>query len=168
MQEQHEKVKILGGGAMLAKLRRMAYQIYEKNFTETELVLCGVGPRGAFLAAILQQQLQEISPLHVHILHLVKEQPVHWQDPEATPIATGKVAIIVDDVLYSGLTILNALTQLLPLQPSKVQVAVLIDRGHHHYPVTHDYVGMVLATSLRQYVSVEVDEDQSKAAVYLY
>jgi pyrimidine operon attenuation protein/uracil phosphoribosyltransferase len=101
------------------------------------------------------------------LLRLAKEDPMHWEEPGAESVATGKVAIIVDDVLYSGLTVLNALTKLLPLKPSKIQVAVLIDRGHHHYPVTHDYVGMELATSLLQYVTVEVDEDQSKAAVYL-
>ena len=167
MQEQRVKVKILGGGAMMAKLRRMAYQIYEQNFAETGLVLCGIGPRGAFLAKILQAHLREISPLEVDLLRLAKEDPMHWEEPGAATVATGKVAIIVDDVLYSGLTVLNALTMLLPLKPSKIQVAVLIDRGHHHYPVTHDYVGMELATSLLQYVTVEVDEDQSKAAVYL-
>lgn len=168
MQEQIEKVKILGGGAMTAKLRRMAYQMYEKNFAEEALVLVGIGPRGSFLAGILRDFLLEISPLKVELLRLAKESPMYWEEGGTAEQVSGKVAIIVDDVLYSGLTILNALTQLVPLAPSKIQVAVLIDRGHHHYPISHDYVGMVLATSLRQYVSVEVDEDQSKAAVYLF
>jgi pyrimidine operon attenuation protein / uracil phosphoribosyltransferase len=171
MQEQIEKVKILGGGAMTAKIRRMAYQVYEKNFAEKALVLCGIGPRGAFLAGLLHDILREISSLDVEVLHLhkpVADTPMAWAQEAAAAVTHGKVAIIVDDVLYSGLTILNAMTLLLPHHPAKIQVAVLIDRGHRHYPISHDFVGMVLATSLRQYVSVEVDEDQHSAAVYLF
>lgn len=171
MQEQKEKVKILASGAITAKLRRMAYQIYEKNFGQTGVVLVGIDQRGGFVAQQLAGYLNEISPLKVDFLRLKKAEegrPMEFVESEVAGLMRERVAVIVDDVLYSGYTMLQAVATVMEAGCANIQVAVLIDRGHRNVPVTHDFVGMVLATSLRQYVSVEVDEDQAKAAAYLF
>lgn len=171
MQQSNEKAKILGGGAMVAKLRRMAYQVYEKNFGETELVMVAVGQKGLAMAKLLKAMLEEISTLKVELLGLEQmDGALHpqFRDTALAAKIQGKLALIVDDVLYSGQTMFWAIAETMKFQPAKIQVAILIDRGHRSIPVTHDFVGMVLATSLRQYVAVEFDEDHSKASVYLY
>ena len=65
MEGTSEKVKILSAGAITAMLRRMAYEIYERNFAESKLVLSGIGPRGKFIADRIEAHLKEISPLQL-------------------------------------------------------------------------------------------------------
>lgn len=171
MESTTEKVKILSAGAISAMLRRMAYEIYERNFAETRLVLAGIGPRGGFLANHLQAHLQEISPLRVERADFVKAETgngLTWETPMATDALKGTPLLIVDDVLYSGGTVVQALILATALQPSKIQTAFLIDRGHHQFPVTHDYVGMEMATSLKQYVGVEIDSASNRAEAFIF
>jgi pyrimidine operon attenuation protein / uracil phosphoribosyltransferase len=165
------KVKILSAGAITAKLRRMAYEIYERNFGQDAIVLVGIGPRGCYLADKLATYLGSISPLAIQRMDLEKtdkENGVSWADPSLAESLAEKTVLIVDDVLYSGKTMLAALSEIAGHGPSKIQVAVLIDRGHHLLPVKHDYVGMEIASSLKQYVSVEVDEALERAEAFIF
>jgi pyrimidine operon attenuation protein / uracil phosphoribosyltransferase len=171
MEKTKEKVKILSAGAIVAILRRMAYEVYERNFAEPQLVLAGVGPRGIFIADRLEGHLREISPLQIQRLDFLKSEDgkgLVWAQPATAQNLTHQNFLIVDDVLYSGSTILQALVLASALQPSKIQTAFLIDRGHHQYPITHDYVGMEMATSLKQYISVEVDAATQRAEAYIF
>jgi pyrimidine operon attenuation protein/uracil phosphoribosyltransferase len=169
MNKEPHRVKILGAKAVKAKLRRMAYEIFEKNYEESDLVMIGMGKRGGYLASQLADLLHEISPLKVTRIDAIKSDSREGVLPEETANAIpGKVVVIVDDVLYSGLTMFHALSAVMDLKPAKVQIAVLIDRGHRHIPVSHDFVGVELATSLQQYVSVEIAENEHKAVAYLF
>lgn len=166
MAQAADKVKILGGSATKAKLRRIAYEIYEANFREQQLVLVGIDLRGGFLARQLQRLLSEISPLKVDLLSAKKTG--EGIALESTAGIADATIVVVDDVLYSGRTMFLTIAEVMRHAPAKVQTAVLIDRGHRSVPVTHDFVGMVLATSLKQYVDVEVDAVKEKAAAYLF
>lgn len=169
MKKDSHRVKILGAKAVKAKLRRMAYEIFEKNYDEEGLVMIGMGKRGGYLSSQLADLLHEISPLQVSLIRAVKSDSREGVLPEETANAIpGRPVIIVDDVLYSGLTMFQALAAVMELKPAKVQIAVLIDRGHRNIPVSHDFVGVELATSLQQYVSVEIAEDEHKAVAYLF
>lgn len=169
MKKDPHRVKILGAKAVKAKLRRMAYEIFEKNYEAESLVMIGMGKRGGYLCSRLADLLQEISPLKVTQIEAVKSDSREGILPEETNKAIpGQAVIIVDDVLYSGLTMFQALSAVMDLKPAKVQVAVLIDRGHRNIPVSHDFVGVELATSLQQYVSVEITADEDKAVAYLF
>lgn len=164
------KVRIMHHHAIQAKLRRMAYQIYEKNFEETELVFVGINTRGSHIAKRLIQLLEEISPLNLHFLHAEKNEAGTGVelDPNAfQETIPNRTVIVVDDVLYSGGTMLSAVSQLMPFKPAKIRIAVLIDRGHRNYPLSPDYLGMDLATTLKQHVSVEVAADDSKVEAFL-
>lgn len=171
METIKEKVKILSAGAISAMLRRMAYEIYERNFAESTILLTGIGPRGGFLASRLQKHLAEISPLKVLRADLMKVSDSHqlaWESPiHPEGIASGTI-LIVDDVLYSGGTVVQALFLAAELRPAKIQTAFLIDRGHHLFPVTHDFVGMEMATSLKQYITVEVDTATERAEAFIF
>ena len=165
-----EKVKILGPGPARAKLRRIAYEVYEANFGLRELVIVGLNDRGASLAAQLAEVLTDISPIKISPLRARmndETESVNLLDDNASEVIKGKVVLIVDDVLYSGRTMFHAIASVMEHSPSRVQTAVLIDRGHRNIPVTHDYVGMLLATSLKQHVSVEISPEDHSATAYL-
>jgi pyrimidine operon attenuation protein/uracil phosphoribosyltransferase len=169
MEATTEKVKIISAGGIAAMLRRMAYEMYERNFTAERLVLSGIGPRGGYVADVLEGHLREIAPLKVMRADFLKiADGLAWKKaPTAAEIAQGTL-VIVDDVLYSGTTIVQALTLAASLQPAKIQTAVLVDRGHHRFPVQGNYVGMEIATSLKQYVSVEVDLEAQRAEAFIF
>lgn len=169
MEKDSDKVKILGASAVKAKLKRMAYEVYEANFGKDSLVIVGIDKRGGFLAKCIAELLKEISPLAVEMTFAKKigGGRVRLEGEKLSNVLTGKTVLVVDDVLYSGHTMLNAVAEVLSYSPAKVQTAVLIDRGHRNVPVTHDFVGMLLATSLKQHVSVEVQESKASATAYL-
>ncbi|HHG83179.1 MAG TPA: phosphoribosyltransferase [Bacteroidetes bacterium] len=169
MDAKHGKVKILGGSAVKGILRRMAYEIYEKNFDQKKLVIIGIGKRGGYLAQQILEILKEISPLDLQLFLAAKtEGDGIALLKEAIDSISGEPILIVDDVLYSGITMFHALAAVMNCNPLAVQIAVLIDRGHRSVPVSHDFVGMELATSLKQYVSVEISAAEQKANAYLY
>jgi pyrimidine operon attenuation protein/uracil phosphoribosyltransferase len=137
-----------------ARLRRMAYQIAEANFSEARLVLLGIEQRGQWLASELARHLAQVRPSLHTALH-----PLQRAQPQAPALAAGSNVLIVDDVLYTGRTLYEALVAVMQTQPSQVQVAVLVDRGHRRFPVTADFVGVELATGIRDYVRILDDPE---------
>lgn len=165
-----EKVRILDHPSVMAKLKRMAFQIYEKNFETDELVFAGVDRRGGHLAKVLIGLLNEISPLSIQYVSFSRKSEGAEIQPDPSfskESVSGKTVVLVDDVLYSGKTMMQALSFVNELEPAAVRVAVLIDRGHHNYPLTPDYMGLDLATTLRQHVSVEVSEQGELIEAFL-
>jgi pyrimidine operon attenuation protein / uracil phosphoribosyltransferase len=152
------------------KVKRMAYEIYEHNFEEQDLVLAGIHENGSLLADMLATQLRSISPINVQLLtiKLNKVSPLEVPvvlEPETITIA-GKVVIIVDDVLNTGKTLAYTLTSFLPQNPKKVEIATLVNRHHTLYPVAATYTGLSLATTLREHVEVVLQQDE--VAAYLH
>ena len=167
------RTQILSEQEIRAKLDRIAYEIYERNNTREELVLIGIDRRGDFVAKELHKRLKSISPQTFHFLNAeavrtsdFKTYDASIDDPESI-ISDGHV-ILIDDVLYSGTTMMYVLKEIFNRKPKTIQVAVLIDRGHRSLPVSPDYVGLELATTIQQYVSVDVSEDNSGAVSYLF
>ena len=165
-----EELKILSKQDVNARIKRIAFEIYENNFQEESVILMGSDERGGFIARQIMDYLKEISPLSVVLWHAqFKEKNrqgragrMHVSFSDDIQKLAGKNVIIVDDVLYSGNTMLHLVAPLLEVMPRKIEVAVLIDRGHRNMPISPNYVGMELATTIHQLVSVEVDfEDRS-------
>ncbi|HEY4652197.1 MAG TPA: phosphoribosyltransferase family protein [Pontibacter sp.] len=160
---------ILDYAQIKQKITRMAYEIYEHNFEEQDLVLAGIYQNGATLAGMLATELRSISPLNVQLLTIKVnkvsplEKPVVLE-PETIAI-TGKVVIIVDDVLNTGKTLAHSLSSFLPRNPKKVQIATLVNRHHTLYPVAATYTGLSLATTLREHVEVVLQDEE--VAAYL-
>ena len=148
------RVQILEPQAAQATLRRMAFEIYEHNFDAERLTLIGLGDRGYHIAEFLCSTLQANSPLQLNLLQAKKRTP-------KADLSIGQKAncLIVDDVLYTGKTQYDLLCALHADTPQRVQVAVLIDRGHRSFPIRPSYVGIDLATTLQEYVEVEVAEN---------
>ena len=165
-------VQILDQAAISARLRRMAYEIYEANYQEPELIVIGIDARGGFLAAELCAYLEKISPVP---LTLVSSHLDRDSDNAAIGIELsadiedlqGKTVVVVDDVLYTGRTLMNVVAILLHAGPRSIQAAVLIDRGHRSMPISPDYVGLELATTLQQHVFFDTGAETGTVMAYL-
>jgi len=150
------KTLILDQQQITLKLKRMAFQIWERNTEEKELVIIGVEQSGSILAAALAKILQDVSPLKITLHHIV----VSKKDPLNTPAQftediAGKSVILIDDVANSGRTLLYAMKPLLEYSLKKILIGVLVDRKHKSFPVTPDIVGYSMATTLQDHIEVE-------------
>jgi pyrimidine operon attenuation protein / uracil phosphoribosyltransferase len=162
-----EPLLILDAGQMRQKLNRLAYQVYENNFDEKELLICGLAERGYQLAEELYAILKKIVPfpISLHKVVLDKEKP----DSSAVSLepddkVKGKSVILCDDVLYTGRTLAYAALPFLKGNVKKLQCLVLIHRNHLTFPVQPTYIGMSLATTLQEHVNVKFGE---QAGVHL-
>jgi pyrimidine operon attenuation protein/uracil phosphoribosyltransferase len=152
------------------KIDRIAWEIYENNSAETEVVIVGIQANGFILAQRIGKILEKISPLTVQMLEISidKKNPVEQEVTLKFTLEelSGKVVIVVDDVLNSGKTLMYGIRPFLAIPLKRLQTAVLVDRNHNRYPVKSDYTGLSLATTLREHISVELDKVGAEA-VYL-
>lgn len=149
------------------KINRMAYQLFESNFTESEIILAGIEQRGYILAQRIQTSLLKFSKQKVTLLSIEVEKDTPYQTFQNKEIAQeifeNKVVIVVDDVLNSGKTLIYGVNQFLHAPVKKISTLVLIDRNHKRFPVNADYVGLSLATTLKQHIRVVFSESKDEA-----
>jgi pyrimidine operon attenuation protein/uracil phosphoribosyltransferase len=150
-------------------IARISHEILEKNTDPASITILGIPTRGADLAYRIAQSIQDISGITIPVgalditLHrddLRIRPPRPLMDTVIPPAGVeGRTVILVDDVLFSGRTIRSALDALGEVgRPARVQLAVLVDRGHRELPIRADYVGKNLPTSLNQSVKVSLIE----------
>lgn len=149
------------------KLRRMAYEIWERNSDEKEIVLIGIEKGGRILASNLAVILKEICPLQIVSMpiNINKKKALHHA-VDFNINLNGKVIVLCDDVVNSGKTIMYSLHAILHYDLKKAMVAVLVDRKHKSFPVSSDIVGHTLATTIQEHVEMETKGDKI-TAVYL-
>ncbi len=150
------------------KVRRIAYQIYETNSAEKEVVIAGIIGNGFVFAEKIVGILQEISPLKITICEVIidKKNPLK---PISTSIEIehykNKSLVLVDDVLNSGTTLIYGIKHFLNVPLKKFKTAVLVNRNHKKYPVKADFKGISLSTSVKEHIQVEFSN--KKAIAYL-
>lgn len=162
-----QQITILEQSAIARKLLRMAFQLWEYHSKETSITLIGIEGSGMVITRQLAKNLEEISPLkvHVHTVHINKKRPLSEPIVLNTDL-NGKSVVLVDDVANSGKTLMYALKPILASEPVSVRVAVLIDRKHKFFPIIPDIVGHTIATTLRDHIQVICD-DHTATAAYL-
>lgn len=163
------KTKILSAKEVQNKICRLAFEIYEGNFQEKEIALVGIEPNGAVLATLLKNEIERISPIIVHFstIKLEKDSPLSKENISLKVEQVSKTSVIlVDDVLNSGRTMFYSFKPFLESELYKVQVAVLVDRAHKKFPISADYVGYSLGTTLQEFVEVNLSNPE-EYAVYL-
>ena len=153
-----EKSKILDIIEITQKLKRLAWQVYEKNSTEKEIIIVGISERGLILAKQLVAHIEEISTIKTIISHLEldKDNPYNKEVflNLEEKVYANKVVILVDDVLNSGKTLMYAAKHFLTIPLTSLSIMVLVDRNHNRYPIKADYIGLSLATTLQEYINV--------------
>lgn len=162
---------LLDGKQTNQKIRRIAYQIYENNFTEKEIVIAGISGEGFIFAQQLVSELEKIAKCKISIAEVSFDKKAKSQ-PDISIKSTvdtfkNKSVVIVDDVLNTGRTLAFSLRPFLSIPLKKLQVAVLVDRNHPQFPIDADYVGYALATTLNEHVQVVLSNEEKKG-VYLY
>jgi pyrimidine operon attenuation protein/uracil phosphoribosyltransferase len=158
-------------------LTRVAHEVAERNRGVDGVVLVGIHTRGVPLAARLAARLAEIEarPVPVGALDVSMYRddiglrpPVAGHDTHLPFDLTGRVVVLVDDVLYTGRTIRAALDALVDFgRPRAIQLAVLVDRGHRELPLRADYVGKNVPTALDEAVRVRLAETDGDDGVLL-
>ncbi len=165
-------MQILNDRQIRQKIKRIAIEILEHNFGEAEIILAGMNNNGLGFAQLLLAELTPIAPKNTAILltriRLNPANPVEYDPTIELPAEAlrDKPVIIVDDVANTGRTIFYAVQPLLKAVPKKVEVAVLIDRKHKSFPVKADYVGLSLATTMRDNIKVNISGN-GEMAVFL-
>ena len=164
-----EKSQLMSASEIDRTLVRLAHEILEKTRNLDELAFVGIRRRGVPLATRLAAKIRELENREIPVgilditlyrddLSTVDEKPVHNATEISFPV-TGKDVVLMDDVLYTGRTIRAALDALFAHgRPSRVQLLVLIDRGHRELPIEAKYVGRMVQTSDSEIIEVKFQE----------
>jgi len=157
-------------------MTRIAHEILERDKGAADVVLVGIADRGDDLARRLAAEVSRIegAEVPVGVLDITFYRDDIGLRAEAPEVhetridfdVSGKVVVLVDDVLYTGRTIRSAMDALMDLgRPRKIQLAVLVDRGHRELPIRADFVGKNVPTSREDNVRVQVQEVDGADAV---
>ena len=173
------KADLMSSEDMKRALKRMSHQILEGNHGAENLVFLGIRRRGVPLAERLSSNINVIEGVEVPVgelditlyrddLSLISEEPV--VNSSSVPFdITGKTVVLVDDVIYTGRTARAALDATSALgRAARIQLAVLVDRGHRELPIRADYVGKNVPTSGNELIAVQVEEIDGTEGVKLF
>jgi pyrimidine operon attenuation protein/uracil phosphoribosyltransferase len=172
------KLELMDAGRMARTLARIAHEILERHPDMKGLALVGVRSRGVPLARRLARRLEEAAgntpPVGALDITLYRDD---FTTIAAQPITRGtdipfsidaRTVVLVDDVLFTGRTVRAALDQLIDFgRPARIELAVLVDRGHRELPIRADYAGKTMTTAHEEVVQVLLEEEDGRDAVLL-
>jgi pyrimidine operon attenuation protein/uracil phosphoribosyltransferase len=168
---QEKRRVLLDEDAVRRALTRIAHEIIERNKGIENCVLVGIKTRGIYLAERLASKIKEIEEYSIPVgeldITLYRDDLSHKREDHEPVLKgtqlpvdiTGKIVILVDDVLFTGRTVRAALDALIDLgRPQVIQLAVLVDRGHRELPIRPDFVGKNVPTSNTEIIAVQLTE----------
>ena len=168
--------EIVDAISMKRALMRMTYEIIERNKGTENLVLIGIKTRGLYLAQRIAKNLKNLEDVDVPVGAIdvsqyrddlpesEKEKMIHGRQLDFD--ITDKNVVLVDDVLFTGRTIRAALDAIMDQgRPAKINLAVLIDRGHRELPIRPDFIGKNIPTAMDEEVKVSMTEVDDKDGI---
>lgn len=163
-----DRTLVLNHESILQKIKRIAYQIYEYNYDEDELIFVSIESRGTVLAERLKPIFEDISKVKVNLMTL----EINKKSPLETPVLSGngadltnKSVVLIDDVLNSGRTLIYGARHILTYPVRNLTTVVLVDRRHRKFPIKADFVGLTLSTTIQDHIAVQFSPGND--AVYL-
>ncbi|AFY88884.1 MULTISPECIES: bifunctional pyr operon transcriptional regulator/uracil phosphoribosyltransferase PyrR [Chroococcidiopsis] len=170
-------VEILSADELRRTVNRLASQIVERCRDLSQLVILGIHTKGVPLAQILASQIEMLEGVSVHVgalditFYRDDLDKIGVRTPAKSDIPldlTGKIVLLVDDVIYKGRTIRAALNAVNEYgRPESIWLAVLVDRGHRELPIHPDFIGKQLPTAKDEQVKVFLQDLDGRDAVEL-
>jgi pyrimidine operon attenuation protein / uracil phosphoribosyltransferase len=178
-QNSSASVPIMDAEAIRRAVRRIAHEIVERNSHLEKIVVAGIPSRGVEIGRRIAVAIGEVANTHVGtgVIDVAMHRDDVGTRPELPVVRVSKLpvpletrtVIIVDDVLYTGRTVRAAMDAINSFgRPARIQLAVLVDRGHRELPIRPDYVGKNLPTATPERIQVRLQEtDNEPDAVWL-
>ena len=164
------KSLILDSKQLQQKIKRIAFEIYERNFKEEKIVLAGIEQNGYKFAQLLQLEINKISGIQTILLKITLNKSTQVQTEifldQDIQNFTNSTIVLTDDVLNTGKVLAFSLQPFLSIETKKIQTAVIVDRSHQSFPIVADYVGYSLATTIKEHIEVSLETDNF--GVYLH
>ena len=173
-----KKTKLIDADGFRRTVNRLAHEVVESNKGGENIVVVGIRTRGDLLARRIARKIEEIERQNVQVgtlditlyrddLRGKLDQP-QLHSTEILFDITGKYIVLVDDVLFTGRTVRAALNALMDIgRPARIELLVLVDRGHRELPIKADFAGKNIPTSSKQEVKVMMDEVDGEDGVFL-
>ena len=163
-------MQILSQQQINNKIKRLAIEILEHNLDAKRLIFLGINNNGyGFAELLIKAMPNKSNDITLSRIHLNPadplDSPIRIEGVEVKDLKNSNI-VIVDDVANTGRTLFYALKPIMDILPAKVQIAVLVDRKHKSFPIVPDYVGLSLATTMRENIEVHISK-KKKQAVYL-
>ena len=178
MSTSSPKAVIMDEAAVSRAITRIAHEILERNEGCRDLALVGIVTRGDLLAKQLAAKIEEIEGVKVPLgsldISFYRDDYLTHFSPEVhetnVPFdVDGKRVVLVDDILYTGRTIRSALDAIMDLgRPARIELAVLVDRGHRELPICPDFVGKNVPSSHEENVRLYLKDPDGRTAVEIF
>lgn len=153
-----EQIILMNKDRILRTLNRLAIQVWERIEDDQELLIIGLNERGFATAKILYAYLRQLSKhvIKIHQFDVLKTGPNN-----TLPNCTEKYVLMVDDVIFSGKTMFNAISTLCySNEPKKMDILTLVDRGHRSYPILSELTGIEVPTKFGEHIEVILASDE--------
>jgi|TARA_B110000503_G_scaffold54194_1_gene87022 pyrimidine operon attenuation protein / uracil phosphoribosyltransferase len=164
----NSKYKILEQDRIDKIIKRISFQIHEKNINNSKIVLIGVLKNGFTLSNLIEKELKKISKSEIQCfsIKINKKKPLNSIELncDLTELKN-KSIVLIDDVLNSGKTLIYCVKYLLDVPLSNFNTAVLIDRNHKIFPIKIDFKGLSLSTTIKENVTVVFEKNNSYAFI---
>ena len=164
-----QKKKILENTQILNKIKRISLQIIESNLDSNKIIVCGIEKNGALLAKKICKELDLISEKNI-IFCSMKINKLNPTENIQLSIdineCKNQSVVIVDDVLNSGKTLTYAVKHFLDIEIESIKTAVLVNRSHKKFPISADFKGINLSSSLQNHVDVVFMKDKIEAFLF--
>ena len=149
---------ILNSEDIINKIKRISFEIIEKNINENEIYLVGLIPNGKYLSKNISKYISENSNINVKVIFIKMDKKNYTLKEITSEIdlkdLNKKIIVFVDDVMNSGTTLIYALKKFLSYNPKEIQIGVLIERNYKNFPIVSNYKGLELRTSKEEHVEV--------------
>ena len=153
---------VLDSNDITNKIRRISFEIIEKNINENEIFLIGILPNGKYLSNKINSFINQNSILKTNILFIeidkANNQIKKIYPNDNIDKIKNKIIVLVDDVMNSASTFMYSINEILKYQPKEIQIAVLIERYYKNFPIVPNFRGLELSTSKSEHVKVELKD----------
>lgn len=157
---------ILNNQQIAHKIERIAYQILESNVNEKEIIIAGIQGGGLLLAQKIIAVLNKISDKNIYICEIIMDKKKPIKSDIETSINSkdykNKSVVIVDDVLFTGKTLIYGVHHFLNVPLKQLKTVVLVNRNFKKFPVKADFKGISLSTSMKESVEVVFSENNDQ------